>query len=508
MKKYALLSVSDKTNIIAFASTLVSHGYHLISTGGTLKTLQEVSLPVTAIQEVTGFPEMMDGRVKTLHPAIHAGLLAKRDNPDHLSALNTHQFNQIDVVVVNLYPFEASIANENTSLAEAIEKIDIGGPSMIRSAAKNHASVAVVVNPKHYNNLAKELDENQGSFSLATKQKLAVEAFQHTTYYDGIIAQYFAKAYQTAPFPEEFSLPLKKKSSLRYGENPHQAASIYKLGFDPTALSDIEQLHGKDLSYNNYVDLDAAWQIVSELKKPAVAIIKHTNPCGAAIADRLSEAYTRAFDADPVSAFGSIIAVNRNLDAETAEKMSKLFVEAIIAPEFSSEALNILQKKKNIRLIKHKSYSNLHFTAKHIDGAVLLQEKDNSLYENLNCVTQCTLNKDQEDDIHFAFCIAKHVKSNAIVLVKDGVTIGVGAGQMSRIEAVEIALKKAGDKSKGSICASDAFFPFGDSVTHLAAAGVETVVQPGGSVKDQESIDAANSANICMLFTGQRHFKH
>ena len=508
MEKYALLSVSDKSDLIPFATVLVDQGYKLISTGGTLKALQAVSLPVTAIKDVTGFPEMMDGRVKTLHPAVHAGLLAKRDNPKHLSALSENNFNQIDIVVVNLYPFESSVANENTTLSEAIEKIDIGGPSMIRSAAKNHESVAVIVNPKHYAKLSQELESNSGQLSLETKQRLAVEAFQHTTYYDSIIANYFAKAYKTDSFPAEFSIPLKQKNTLRYGENPHQSASIYRIGFDPNALSDIEQLHGKELSYNNYVDMDAAWQIVSELKKPAVAIIKHTNPCGAAIADTLNEAYTQAFEADPVSAFGSIIAVNRSLDAETAEKMSSLFVEAIIAPDFSEHALNILQKKKNIRLIKQKSKSALDIMFKHIDGALLIQEKDVSVFESLTCVTKNTLESEYENDVHFAFCIAKHVKSNAIVLVKNGVSVGIGAGQMSRIEAVEIALKKAGNNAKGSICASDAFFPFGDSVTQLAAAGVETVVQPGGSVKDQESIDAANKAGICMLFTGQRHFKH
>ncbi len=510
-KKRALISVSDKTNLKAFAASLVSVGYDIISTGGTFKALQEAGLNPIKIDDVTAFPEMMDGRLKTLHPKIHGGLLAKRNKQNHLDDAKAYDIGLIDMVVVNLYPFEQTIQKENVDFDEAIENIDIGGPTMIRSAAKNHESVAVIVNPDRYATIAEELESSQGSLSLESKKNLALEAFEHTAYYDSLIASYLKQ--QLKPdnhFPDKLSIPLQKRATLRYGENPHQEASHYEMAFDKSAFSQIKQRHGKELSYNNYVDLEAAWQIVNDVKehigKACIAIIKHTNPCGCAIADSLSDAYQKALDADPVSAFGSIIGSNQVVDAKTAQLMSTLFVEAIIAPGFEPEALEILTQKKNIRLIEFNGDSHYPVTFKHIAGAMLAQHVDCSLYNALECVTETK--EASQDEIAFAYILVKHVKSNAIVLVKDGVSVGVGAGQMSRVEAVEIALKKAGDLAKGSICASDAFFPFGDSVTLLAKAGVKTVVQPGGSKKDQESIDAANTNNMTMFFTKERHFKH
>ena len=510
-KKRALISVSDKTNLKAFAASLVSVGYDIISTGGTYKTLKDAGLNPIKIDDVTAFPEMMDGRLKTLHPKIHGGLLAKRSKQNHLDDAKAHDIGLIDIVVVNLYPFEQTIQKENVAFDEAIENIDIGGPTMIRSAAKNHESVAVIVNPERYANIAEELETSKGSLSLESKKNLALEAFEHTAYYDSLIASYLKQ--QLKPdnhFPEKLSIPLQKQTTLRYGENPHQEASHYKMAFDKSAFSEIKQLHGKELSYNNYVDLEAAWQIVNDVKKhinkACIAIIKHTNPCGCAIAETLAEAYQNALDADPISAFGSIIGSNQIIDGQTAQLMSHLFIEAIIAPGFDDEAVNILTQKKNIRLIEFNGDSHYPVTFKHIAGAILAQHVDSSLYNSLECVTKTT--GASQDEIAFSYILVKHVKSNAIVLVKNGVSVGIGAGQMSRVEAVEIALKKAGDLAKGAICASDAFFPFGDSVTLLAEAGVKTIVQPGGSKKDQESIDVANNNNIAMFFTKERHFKH
>ena len=515
-KKRALISVSNKENLIPFATSLCANGYELISTGGTLKALKDVGLKATAIDEVTGFPEMMDGRVKTLHPKIHGGLLARRDLAQHLEAAQEYGIELIDMVVVNLYPFSQTIQKPDTSLELAIENIDIGGPSMIRSAAKNHASVAVVVDPNSYAAIAEELEQNS-TISLETKQKLAVAAFQHCSYYDAVIAQYLANTYKTDPYPEQFAIPLAKSQSLRYGENPHQSASRYTI-YQAEGLSLAKQLQGKHLSYNNWVDLSAAWELIQDIRsvstKPSISIIKHTNPCGTACANTLEDAYKKALAADPISAFGSIIACSEKLDAQTATLMSDLFIEAIIAPGFSPEALEIFSKKKNLRLLElanknlEISKSSHQYSFKQLPGTMLIQETDNSLFDSLDTVTKTPLSSVLLDDAKLAYAIVKHLKSNAIVLVKDGVSIGIGVGQMNRVEAVDHAIKQAGALVKGAVCASDAFFPFKDSVMALAKAGVAGIIQPGGSVKDQESIDAANDAELAMCFTKQRHFKH
>lgn len=508
----ALISVSDKTNIVEFGKTLNDHGYEIISTGGTFAILKEAGLNVIQIDQVTQFPEMMNGRVKTLHPKIHGGLLALRDNDEHQDACKKHDIHAIDIVVVNLYPFEATIQKDDCTLENAIENIDIGGPSMIRSAAKNHRSVTVVVNPDHYQKVSAELDNNNGQVSLETRQQLAVEAYDHTASYDRMISTYLAKQYNSPIASENLHLSAGNGTTLRYGENPHQAASFFTFK-NAKGLAAIEQLHGKELSYNNIVDLEAAWLIAREFdaNEPVVTIIKHTNPCGTAVGNTLKEAYQTALDADPVSAFGSIIAMNQTVDKDTAEELSNLFVEAIIAPDFSTEALDILTQKPSIRLIKHPDfYGELEPTIKHVQGGLLQQDANNILVDptTLNTITETKPSDQEEKDLMMAFKVCKHVKSNAIVIAKNGKTIGVGAGQMSRIEAAEIALKKAGDDAKGAVLASDAFFPFRDCVDLSAKFGISAIIQPGGSKRDDESVDACNEHGISMIMTGIRHFKH
>ncbi len=511
----ALISVSDKTGIQVFARALERFGYEIVSTGGTANVLKNCGVKVISIDEVTGFPEMMDGRVKTLHPKIHGGLLARRDDPNHLNAAVEHGIEMIDIVVVNLYPFESTIAKKDVTLTEAIENIDIGGPSMLRSAAKNYESVAVIVNPNRYADVIRDMTENQGRVSKGIRQDLALEAFQHTARYDTIISNYLSKV-QTdgarSQFPETLTPVLKKITDLRYGENPHQEAAFYSYSYSVSGLNEMKQRHGKALSYNNIVDLEAAWHIVREFDDPAVAIIKHTNPCGAAMADSLSLAYKKAFEADEVSAFGSIIGCNKAVDLDTANLMSSLFVEAIIAPEFTDEAFEVLSQKPSIRLIEMPLFSEKEsaFQMKYVQGGILLQSPDHVVMDEQTSevVTNRRAETHEVRDLKFAFAICKHVKSNAIVLVKNGQTVGIGAGQMSRVEAVEIAIKKAGAQSQGAVCASDAFFPFKDSIEHLAKAGISAIIQPGGSVRDQESIDASNDHNVAMITTGIRHFKH
>ncbi len=509
----ALISVSDKTGIGEFAKSLVAFGYEIISTGGTANVLNDAGVHVIPIDDVTGFPEMMDGRVKTLHPKIHGGLLAKRDEPSHLSAAKDHGIEMIDLVVVNLYPFESTVAKAGVTLAEAIENIDIGGPSMLRSAAKNFDSVAVIVNPERYSDILHDMSLNNGQTSLQLRQNLALEAFQHTARYDTIISNYLsAKESNGSDFPDTLNPVLKKSTDLRYGENPHQAAAFYSYSFSTNGLNKMIQRHGKALSYNNIVDLEAAWHIVREFSDPAVAIIKHTNPCGAAFADSLSLAYTKAFESDKVSAFGSIIGCNQVVDSDTATLISELFVEAIIAPAFSDDAFKILSQKPSIRLIELPSFyeSDSSHLIKYVQGGILLQSPDDLVLneDKMEVVTDRAPETQEARDLKFAFAVCKHVKSNAIVLVKNGQTIGVGAGQMSRVEAVEIALKKANGSTQGAVCASDAFFPFKDSVEHLAAHGISAIIQPGGSKRDQESIDACNFHDVAMVTTGIRHFKH
>ncbi len=508
----ALISVSDKHNIVEFGQALNEHGYEIISTGGTYTTLKEAGLNVIQIDQVTEFPEMMNGRVKTLHPKIHGGLLALRDNNEHQAACRDHNIQAIDMVVVNLYPFEATIQKDDCTLENAIENIDIGGPSMIRSGAKNHRSVTVVVNPEHYSSIIEELKQNNGHVSLETRQQLAVEAYDHTASYDRMISDYLAKQYKSPIATKDIHLSASNGKSLRYGENPHQSADFYTFK-NAKGLASIEQLHGKELSYNNIVDLEAAWLIAREFDstEAAVTIIKHTNPCGTAVASTLKQAYQTALAADPVSAFGSIIGMNQTVDKDTATELSSLFVEAIIAPDFSQEALDILTQKPSLRLIRHPEfYAELEDTYKHVQGGLLRQDANTILVDQdtLKTITDKAPSEQEHKDLIMAFKICKHVKSNAIVIAKNGQSIGVGAGQMSRIEAVEIALKKAGDAAKGAVLASDAFFPFRDCVDMASSAGISAIIQPGGSKRDDESIDACNEHGLSMVLSGIRHFKH
>jgi phosphoribosylaminoimidazolecarboxamide formyltransferase/IMP cyclohydrolase len=511
----ALISVSDKTGIQEFTKSLVQFGYQIVSTGGTANVLRDAGIDVIPIDDVTGFPEMMDGRVKTLHPKIHGGLLARRDDPAHQLAAREHGIEMIDLVVVNLYPFESTVSKQDVTLTEAIENIDIGGPSMLRSAAKNFSSVAVVVNPDRYPDVMAAMKANHGRVEMALRQELALEAFQHTARYDTVISNYLAQLQlgdRATVFPETLTPVLKKVTDLRYGENPHQGAAFYTYSHSLTGLNDMNQRHGKALSYNNIVDLEAAWHIVREFDEPSVAIIKHTNPCGVGMADSLELAYKKAFEADTVSAFGSIIGCNHRVDGATANHISSLFVEAVIAPGFSDEAFEVLSQKPSIRLIEMPSFQEQDggFLVKYVQGGMLLQSPDQVVMDDQQSavVTERRAETHEVRDLKFAFAVCKHVKSNAIVLVKNGQTVGVGAGQMSRVEAVEIAIKKAGTKAKGAVCASDAFFPFKDSIEQLAAAGVTAVIQPGGSVRDSESIDACNDHHMAMITTGIRHFKH
>ena len=509
----ALISVSDKTGIVPFSKGLVKAGYEIVSTGGTLKVLQENGIKAIPIDDVTGFPEMLDGRVKTLHPKIHGGLLAVRDNNEHMSTCKAHEIELIDLVVVNLYPFEKTVAKPDVTLEEAIENIDIGGPSMLRSAAKNYRSVGVVVNPKKYDTILSEIQENKGALTDSTLAELACETFSHTAKYDTFITNYLERELSQKSEENATSRAplLHKLTDLRYGENPHQKAAFYKLS-DGKGLGDYVQLHGKELSYNNIIDLEAAALIVNDFDTPGAAIIKHTNPCGAAIGTSLAEAYQKAHDADSVSAFGSIVGLNRQVDQATAEALSKTFVEAVIAPSFDQPALDILTKKPSIRLIEFPYFKELaqRDCYKYVDGGFLVQSPDNRhvTADEVEVVTTTKPSAKQLNDLIFAFSMVKFVKSNAILVAANGQTMGVGAGQMSRVEAVEIALKKAEGKSEEAVLASDAFFPFKDSVELAAKSGIKAIIQPGGSKRDQESIDACNEHGIAMVFTGIRHFRH
>lgn len=510
----ALISVSDKTNIVSFAKGLVALGYDIISTGGTYKVLKENGIEAIPIDEVTQFPEMLDGRVKTLHPNIHGGLLSLRHNKEHMDTVKAHNIDLIDLVVVNLYPFEKTIQKESTTLEEAIENIDIGGPSMIRSGAKNVESVGVIVNPDRYADILDELKANGGTLTQATRNQLMCEAFEHTARYDAIIAGYLAKKLlkgNEESFPDTLAPVLNKVMDLRYGENPHQKAAFYKMS-NEKGLPGSEQLNGKELSYNNIIDMEAAWAIAKEFELPAAAIIKHTNPCGAAVGDSIFEAYKKAYESDPISAFGGIIGLNRTVDKATAEEISNIFVEAVIAPDYEEDALKILKEKANLRVLKMSPYDQQGegLSYRYVQGGFLVQTTDTKLVEKneLKVVTNVAPTTKQLNDLLFANQLVKHVKSNAILIAKDGQVLGVGAGQMSRVEAMEIAIKKAGDKVKGAVVASDAFFPFKDSVQQAQRAGIAAIIQPGGSKKDQDSIECCNEHGISMLFSGYRHFKH
>ncbi len=519
----ALISVFDKNNIVEFARSLNNLGVEIVSTGGTYKLLKSENIPVIDISELTGFPEIMDGRVKTLHPKVHGGLLAIRDNDSHKSSMRIHQIPAIDMVVVNLYPFEKMVKS-GASYDEIIENIDIGGPAMIRSGAKNHAYVTTIVDPKDYDDVIEQLS-NDGQVSLKNRQRYAAKAYARTAVYDSAISNWFAKTIDYPALPwRTFSGELKQE--MRYGENPHQWAAFYTDSSDGFGVASAKQLQGKQLSYNNINDTDAAFELVSEFnpkEQAAVAIIKHANPCGLALADDLSTAYENALKCDPVSAFGGIVALNRQIDVEVAQLIVKTFTEVIIAPAITPKAQAIIEAKKNLRLLLSDEISNPKvkgLSVKSVTGGMLVQERDSLSVDDceLKVVTKRLPSDGEMIDLKIAAKVAKHVKSNAIIYVKNGATVGIGAGQMSRIDSTVIAHKKSKDAAKaagekgaltqGSVVASDAFFPFADGLIAAVEAGATAVIQPGGSIRDDEVIAAADKAGIAMVFTGMRHFKH
>ncbi len=520
----ALLSVSDKTGLVEFATALAGRGVALVSTGGTAKALRNAGLDVIDVSEVTGSPEMMDGRVKTLHPKIHGGLLAMRGNAEHEKALSDHAIPPIDLLVVNLYPFEATV-RAGGDFETCIEHIDIGGPAMIRAAAKNHGSVAVVVDPADYMDVLDEIERLEGGTALPLRTRLAAKAFAHTGAYDGAIATWFADQLEELT-PEKRVIAGTLERALRYGENPHQWAAFYQTADARPGVATAVQVQGKELSYNNLNDTDAAYELVAEFdpkQSPAVAIIKHANPCGVAVGHTLAQAYERALACDSVSAFGGIVALNRDLDAEAAKEIVKIFTEVIIAPEASDEAKEIIATKKNLRLLLAGGLPDPRAagtTFRSLSGGFLVQGRDNGMVEaaDLQVVTKRKPSDQEFADLIFAFTVAKHVKSNTIVYAKDGATVGIGAGQMSRVDSARIAARKAQDAAEalglstpltiGSVAASDAFFPFADGLLVVAEAGATAVIQPGGSMRDEEVIAAADDAGLAMVFTGMRHFRH
>jgi len=512
----ALISVSDKTGLVEFAQGLQALGVEILSTGGTARLLREAGLAVREVSDYTGFPEILDGRVKTLHPKIHGGILALRENEAHARQLAEQGIEFIDLVVVNLYPFEETIARPQVTLEEALENIDIGGPTLLRAAAKNYRDVLVVCNPHHYDEVLEELRSQGGLVSEQLRARLALDVFRHTAHYDALIADYLEKQFEMEerPFPRLVNLRLEKVQNLRYGENPHQAACFYREpGRERNGIVGALQLQGRELSYNNLLDTDAAWELVLEFSEPTVALIKHNNPCGVASAETLVQAYQEALACDPVSAFGSVVALNRSVDEATAQEMADLFIEVIIAPGFEEEALKILQRKENLRLLTMEHATRLEGTGweiRRVGNGFLVQERDRQALapEDWRVVTQRTPTAEELAALQFGWKVVKHVRSNAIVLVQGRKTVGIGAGQMSRVDAARLAVTKAGDRVPGSVMASDAFFPFRDSIDEAAAAGVRAIVEPGGSVRDQECIDAANEHGMAMVFTGIRHFRH
>ncbi|MEI7027982.1 bifunctional phosphoribosylaminoimidazolecarboxamide formyltransferase/IMP cyclohydrolase [Paenibacillus sp. y28] len=512
--KRALISVSDKTGIVEFARELSKLGVEIISTGGTHSLLQQNEIPVVGISEVTGFPEILDGRVKTLHPVVHSGLLAIRDSKEHQEQMEKLGLGYIDMVVVNLYPFAATIAKPNVSYEDAIENIDIGGPTMLRSAAKNHAFVTVIVDAADYAGVLEEI-RAEGDTTFETRKRLTAKVFRHTASYDSLIADYMSKQVGDI-YPEKLTVTYEKIQELRYGENPHQNAAVYRKPLAAAGnITTAEQLHGKELSYNNINDANAALQIVKEFSEPAVVAVKHMNPCGVGIGSTIDEAYQKAYEADPTSIFGGIVVANRTIGTATAQRLNEIFLEIVIAPDFTDEALDILKKKKNLRLLKlgeeafgaERKAEPLLTT---VEGGVLVQDSDvHQIAEaDLKVVTDRAPTAEELKQLLFGWKVVKHVKSNAIVLAKDDMTIGVGAGQMNRVGAARIAIEQAGEKSKGGVLASDAFFPMGDTLELAAQAGITAVIQPGGSIKDEESIQVANAHGIAMVMTGVRHFKH
>ena len=512
----AILSVTDKTGLAEFARKLSGMGVELISTGGTAKLLRDSGIAVRDISDLTGFPEMLDGRVKTLHPKVHGGILHRRDNPSHRAAVAEHGVQPIDMVVVNLYAFEKTAAKPGVHFEELIENIDIGGPSMIRSAAKNFHDVAILTSPADYDRIAEEMSQSGGGLSSETKWRLAQKAFATTAAYDSAIASTLERVSangsfaltQGEGFPDKLRLSFNKVTDLRYGENPHQKAAMYSDG-SPTGVANAHQVQGKDLSYNNIVDLQAAWDLAQEFEEPVCAIIKHTNPCGTATGKTLAEAYKRALECDPVSAFGGVIGVNRAVDAAAAEEMAKLFLEVIAAPSFEKVAFEKFSGKKNLRLVEITNRPQ-KWVLKNISGGILVQDADlRQLREpDLKVVTKRQPTPEEKGALLFAWKVCKHVKSNAILYARDGQTVGVGAGQMSRVDSCRLGASKAVLPLKGTVAASDAFFPFPDGVEEIAKAGATAIIQPGGSVRDQEVIEAADRLGVAMIFTGVRHFRH
>lgn len=521
----ALISVSDKTGIVEFAQALAERGVDILSTGGTARLLAEQGIAVTEVSDYTGFPEMMDGRVKTLHPKVHGGVLGRRGQDDEVMA--KHGINPIDMVVVNLYPFAETVAKEGCTLADAVENIDIGGPTMVRSAAKNHKDVTIVVNASDYDRVIAEMDANDKSLTLETRFDLAIAAFEHTAAYDGMIANYFGtmvpsygenkEGDEESKFPRTFNQQFEKKQDMRYGENSHQAAAFYvEANPQEASVSTARQIQGKALSYNNIADTDAALECVKEFNEPACVIVKHANPCGVALGKDILEAYNRAYQTDPTSAFGGIIAFNQELDAETATAIvERQFVEVIIAPSVSAEAIEVVAAKKNVRLLECGEWSTktTGFDVKRVNGGLLVQDRDQGMVsqDDLKVVSKRQPTEEELKDALFCWKVAKYVKSNAIVYAKGDMTIGVGAGQMSRVYSAKIAGIKAADEGlevAGSVMASDAFFPFRDGIDAAAEAGIKCVIQPGGSMRDDEAIAAADEHGMAMIFTGMRHFRH
>jgi len=514
--KRALISVSDKTGLVDFARQLSKFGVEILSTGGTAKLLRDNNIPVKEVSEYTGFPEMLDGRVKTLHPKIHAGLLALRDKPEHMQSLKEHDIGLIDMVVVNLYPFEKTTQKPGVTIEEVIENIDIGGPSMLRSAAKNHRDVAVVCDPGQYSQVITELKKNNGALSKGLMRQLGIEVFRLTSYYDNAIYNYLQNYFKTKPetagFPQELDLHFQKIQDLRYGENPHQQAAFYKEKGKTRGLINLKQLQGKELSFNNILDLNSALELVKEFSQPACVVVKHNNPCGVAEDKTLDKAFIAAYKCDPLSAFGGIVALNRKLDLKTAKIIIKSgFLECIIARGIEEGARDLFKDKKNLRLLELNDLEPIKEPEfKRVSGGLLLQDKDLETLDvnNLKVITRKKPTKKEIESLIFGWKVAKHTKSNAIVFTQGTKTVGIGAGQMSRVDSVKIAKIKAGKLSRNSCLASDAFFPKADAVIEAAKAGIKAIIQPGGSISDQEIAKACDKYKIAMVFTGIRHFKH
>ncbi|MGI6153275.1 MAG: bifunctional phosphoribosylaminoimidazolecarboxamide formyltransferase/IMP cyclohydrolase [Christensenellaceae bacterium] len=518
MGKKAFISVFDKTGAVQFAKELTELGYDILSTGGTQKELENANIPVTNVSDITGFPECLDGRVKTLHPKIHAGILAMRGNPEHMKQLNELGVDTIDIVAVNLYPFKQTISKEDVTLEDAIENIDIGGPTMLRAAAKNWQDVAVLVDPEDYPKLIQDIKNNNGEICKQTKFYLAAKVFENTAAYDALIAQYMRKQAEAQELveglPDKLTLTYEKQQDMRYGENPYQRAAFYREPLHVAgSLVNAEQLNGKELSYNNINDAGGALETLREFDETTVVAVKHANPCGVGSADTLYDAYVKAHDCDPVSIYGGIVATNAEVDEKTAAEMSKIFLEIIIAPSYTNEALEILKQKKNLRVLRlpdiaAKAGSDAR-DMKKVLGGLLYQDMDTKLLDGeLKVVTKRQPTEKELQDMLFGFKVVKHVKSNAIVIAKDGATTGVGPGQTNRIWSAEMAIERSGEKVKGAVLASDAFFPFDDTVEAAAKAGITAIIQPGGSVRDEDSIKKCDEYGIAMVFTGIRHFKH